>query len=291
MGCTFCATGTMGLLDNLTAGEILEQLYHANKIEKIRGVVFMGMGEPLDNYNQVITSIKGMTDPSRFNLASHRVSISTVGIVPKILALVNDAPHVGLALSLHAPTQEKRLEIVPTSKNWPIEKILDATSKFIDHQNKIHSSKRHVLIEYVLISEVNDSEETAVELGNLLKSIPCVLNVIPYNPTTVPFDYKTPTIEAQNLFVKITKELGVKTILRQTMGSDIGSACGQLVVDCSGDIEDIGKVKKTRAVQIKKKEKKKLVEPIERGMEKFYIQAAIGLLLVGFVARKVFSNV
>jgi sorting nexin-8 len=171
MGCTFCATGTMGLVGNLSSGEILEQLMHANKIEKIRNVVFMGMGEPLDNYDQVLLAIKGMVDTRRFGLSPSRITISTVGVVPKIKALTRDFPQIGLALSLHAPTQEKRLKIVPTSKAWNIKKIIDATEEFIDNQNKDTSRnrKRHVLVEYVLIQDVNDSEETAHELGDLLR--------------------------------------------------------------------------------------------------------------------------
>ena len=119
MGCTFCATGTMGLLANLTSGEILEQLYHANRVTKIRGVVFMGMGEPLDNYAAVVTAIRGMTDVRRFSLSPTRVSVSTVGVAPRLRQLAHDCPGVSLALSLHAPNQHLRSQIVPSSKVSP----------------------------------------------------------------------------------------------------------------------------------------------------------------------------
>jgi sorting nexin-8 len=260
MGCTFCgiyiidaATGTMNLLANLEAGEILEQLYHANKVEKIRNIVFMGMGEPLDNYEAVLSAVRAMVDTARFGLSPSRVSISTVGVVPRMKALINDLPDIGLALSLHAPTQDLRVQIVPTSKAWHIEKIMKAADEFVANQNKDIKSKnrkRHVLIEYVIIRDINDSEETAHNLGALLKGRDVLLNVIPYNPTAVPFDYKPPLPATCSAFVKITRETyGIHTLFRQEMGQDISSACGQLVIDsqkqgCNdslGDIEDLGR--------------------------------------------------
>ncbi|KAJ3222925.1 sorting nexin [Clydaea vesicula] len=266
MACTFCATGTMGLVANLTAGEIIEQLYHASKIENIRGIVFMGMGEPLDNYKEVLNAVSSMTDTSRFGLAPARISISTVGVVPRIISLKRDLPEIGLALSLHAPNQTLRQKIVPTTKAWPIEKILKACDEFIYNQNynlKTSKRKRHVLIEYVLIHDVNDSVAVAEELGKLLAGKDVLLNVIPYNVTAVPYDYKPPTTLAQRNFVEVTRSFGVKTLLRQTMGSDINSACGQLVIEannkggCSdniGDLEDIFANKKAAVSKSKEKQ-------------------------------------
>ncbi|KAJ3290216.1 sorting nexin [Borealophlyctis nickersoniae] len=246
MGCTFCATGTMGLLANLSAGEILEQLVHANRVEKIRNIVFMGMGEPLDNYTAVLAAIRAMVDTGRFGLSPSRISVSTVGVVPRIHALKRDAPEIGLALSLHAPTQELRTQIVPTAKAWPIERILEATDAFIANQNrtvKSYNRRKHVLVEYVLIADINDSPEVAHQLGRLLKGRDVLLNVIPYNPTAVPHDYHPPTAEATRVFVDIVRNTyGVHTLLRQELGQDISSACGQLVIDsnagkgkCGGD--------------------------------------------------------
>ncbi|KAJ3046203.1 sorting nexin [Rhizophlyctis rosea] len=235
MGCTFCATGTMGLLSNLSSGEILEQLIHANKVEKIRNIVFMGMGEPLDNYDAVLSAIKGMVDTSRFSLSPHRISVSTVGVIPRIHALQRDAPDVGLALSLHAPTQSLRTQIVPTAKAWPIDRIMAATDAFIANQNakiKSHNRRKHVLVEYVMIADVNDTVEVAHQLGELLKGRDVLLNLIPYNPTAVPHDYKAPSTEAKATFVDIVRnQYGVHTLLRQTLGQDVSSACGQLVID------------------------------------------------------------
>ncbi|RKO85192.1 hypothetical protein BDK51DRAFT_23999, partial [Blyttiomyces helicus] len=234
MGCTFCATGTMGLLDNLTAGEIIEQLIHANTVEKIRNIVFMGMGEPLDNYDAVLAAINAMVDTGRFGLSPSRISVSTVGVIPRIHALARDAPDVGLALSLHAPTQPLRIQIVPTAKAWPIDRILAATDAFISHQNKSISSnnrRKHVLVEYVLIAEINDGDEVAHQLGQLLKGRDVLLNVIPYNPTAVPHDYRPPSHAATRSFVDIVKTYGVHTLQRQELGQDIASACGQLVIE------------------------------------------------------------
>jgi len=262
MACTFCATGTMGLDSNLSAGDIIEQLVHANMITPIKGIVFMGMGEPLDNFSAVIEAIKAFTDTSRFGLSSQRISISTVGIVPRIKQLQTLAPNISLALSLHAPTQEKRLQIVPTSKAYHIDKIMSACDDFIANQNKNKKTPRKILIEYVLIANVNDSIETARELGVLLEGRDVMLNVIPYNKTDVAFDYETPARSVQAEFVAVVREYGVKVILRQTMGDDIASACGQLVIEqrkgCAGDIEDLGKVASLneRKISLKKTRRK-----------------------------------
>ena len=290
MGCTFCATGTMGLVANLSSGEILEQLMHANKIEKIRNVVFMGMGEPLDNYDQVLLAIKAMTDTGRFGLSPSRITISTVGVVPRIRSLIKDSPQIGLALSLHAPNQKLRLKIVPTAKAWNISKIMDATVDFIDNQNKNIVSanrKRHVLVEYVLIDNVNDSEEVAHELGQLLAGKDVYLNVIPYNPTDVPFDYKSPSLASTRKFVDIVKTYGIHTLQRQELGQDIASACGQLVVSSSkcdsvGDLEDFG-LSSSRSTPLGKvKKKSKGV----RSFQKEWILSIIAALLAWMIIRK-----
>eukprot|EP00123_Amoebidium_parasiticum_P008171 comp18623_c0_seq2/m.20215 comp18623_c0_seq2/g.20215 ORF comp18623_c0_seq2/g.20215 comp18623_c0_seq2/m.20215 type:complete len:321 (-) comp18623_c0_seq2:177-1139(-) len=169
MACTFCATGTMGLVGNLSSGEILEQLYHANKVEHIRNVVFMGMGEPLDNYDAVIGAVRAMTDTRRWGMATTRISISTVGVVPRIYKLMEDAPEISLALSLHAPNQDLRCRIVPSSKAWHIDRIMEAMDAYIDKQNSGKERKRHVMVEYVLIADVNDTVDVARQLGALLQ--------------------------------------------------------------------------------------------------------------------------
>jgi len=124
----------MGLLANLTAAEILEQLYHANQIEQIRNVVFMGMGEPLDNYTAVLEAVRGMLDVQRFSLAAQHICVSTVGVVPRMRTFASELPGVSLALSLHAPNQELRKRIVPTATAWPLPKIMDALDVYIDQR-------------------------------------------------------------------------------------------------------------------------------------------------------------
>jgi 23S rRNA (adenine(2503)-C(2))-methyltransferase len=233
MACTFCATGTMGLLSNLTAGEILEQLWHANQIESIRNVVFMGMGEPLDNYDAVVEAIHGMVDVQRFSLAMAHVCISTVGVVNRLRTLARDAPGVSLALSLHAPNQTLRQQIVPTSKAWPLDKIMSAVDAYLADMAYLHPRAKppRTMIEYVLIDGVNDSLDNADELGRLLKDRPFHVNVIPYNPTDVPHDYRRPPRHVSDQFCEKVREYGLMTILRQTMGDDVAGACGQLVLD------------------------------------------------------------
>jgi adenine C2-methylase RlmN of 23S rRNA A2503 and tRNA A37 len=255
----------MNLLANLNSAEILEQLYHANQIEKIRNVVFMGMGEPLDNYDAVKNAVFMMNDPSKFSLSASHITISTVGVVPRIKDLCKDLPQIGLALSLHAPTQELRVQIVPTAKAWKLERIMEATEKFINMQNlniKSVNRRKHVLVEYVMIKNVNDSEKTAHDLGRLLQNGDYLLNVIPYNHTDVPYDYESPCRETQAKFVDILRnEYDVHTLLRQELGGDIDSACGQLAIrnqkrECDNtplvtDLEDLifnGKNKKPKVV-------------------------------------------
>lgn len=178
MGCTFCATGTMGLSGNLTSGEILEQMVHANSVlaeefEKrqdkskniglVRNVVFMGMGEPLDNYKNVVAACRGMMDRRRWNLAHGRVTVSTVGLVSQIRKLTKELPEVSLALSLHAPNQEARTAIVPSAARYPIEDLIDAldnhmmsgvekreNEEYTEEQRIKESSRKHAMIEYVM---------------------------------------------------------------------------------------------------------------------------------------------
>jgi sorting nexin-8 len=205
-------------------------LTSAGETMGIRNVVFMGMGEPLDNYDAVLTAIRGMTDVQRFSLGYSQISLSTVGVAPRMRQLADQAPKINLALSLHAPNQELRCEIVPTSKAWHLDKIMEALDYFNMKQQETSNRPKTTLIEYVLIKDVNDSEEVAHQLGVLLKERAVVLNVIPYNPTEVPYDYKPPSEETTDTFNQIVREYGVRTIQRQELGQDIDGACGQLVV-------------------------------------------------------------
>ncbi|KXS15328.1 hypothetical protein M427DRAFT_56944 [Gonapodya prolifera JEL478] len=242
MACRFCATGTMGKVADLTAGEILEQMWHARKYEPVRGVVFMGMGEPLDNFDAVMAAAEAMVDTKRLGLSPKRISISTVGLTPRIHHLSRHpiGRDLSIALSLHAPTQTLRERIVPTAKAYPLDRILAAVDALIEQQNgngKVphgHNKERKVLAEYVIIKDVNDSIEVARQTGELLRGRRVLLNVIPYNPVaavTEQTGFEPPSRDTVVRFVEAVRECGVTVMVRQELGQDIGSACGQLVVE------------------------------------------------------------
>jgi adenine C2-methylase RlmN of 23S rRNA A2503 and tRNA A37 len=234
MGCSFCATGTMGEIGNLLCGEIVEQLLHARKFSEIRNVVFMGLGEPFNNYEEVRKSILIISHPSLFSIAPKHITVSTVGIVPKIYTFINDLPLVHLAVSLHAPNQSLRASIVPAAKVWPINMLMEAIDEYI------RKTRRRIFIEYVFLKGINDSEEHAHQLGQLLRlrSSNVTLNCIPYNSTSVARKFHSPSFSSTQKFVKVVKSYGVLVTLRKEMGVDISGACGQLVTELK-DVEDL----------------------------------------------------
>eukprot|EP00808_Paulinella_micropora_P030273 g43287.t1 len=259
MGCKFCATGTMGLRGQLTSGEIMEQLVHANRLEwpndKVRNVVFMGMGEPLDNYDNVLAALHFMTDSSLFSLSQRRVTLSTVG-VPALHKLIQDAPFVSLALSLHAPNQELRAQVVPSARAFPLDRLMSAVDAYLA------VSKNQLLVEYILIKDVNDQHEHAHQLGRLLQHRRATVNLIPYNPTDVPYNYAAPDDSRRSSFFKILRtNYGIYTTLRKHQGRDADAACGQLALRTSGqqqqqqgwagsgDIEDLIKASVSHKAQ------------------------------------------
>eukprot|EP00300_Choanocystis_sp_HF-7_P017288 c19687_g2_i1.p1 GENE.c19687_g2_i1~~c19687_g2_i1.p1 ORF type:complete len:458 (+),score=82.65 c19687_g2_i1:41-1414(+) len=224
MGCTFCATGTMGLLANLNAGEICEQVIHANRIEPVRNIVFMGMGEPLHNYSAVSSAVRALVEPRMFGLSPSHVTVSTVGVVPYMLRMSKDMPQVNMAVSLHAPTQPKRLQIVPTAHSYTIDALVNAMKT---HQS---TTGKKILIEYIMLGGVNDTHEDAHQLGALLKGMDVHVNLIPYNPTDATPCYRASTPDALAQFQKIVRdEHSLPTTIRVTMGQDVAGACGQLV--------------------------------------------------------------
>mmetsp|Transcript_6997 Transcript_6997/g.12992 ORF Transcript_6997/g.12992 Transcript_6997/m.12992 type:complete len:379 (-) Transcript_6997:90-1226(-) len=234
MGCTFCATGTMGLRGNLSSAEILEQLLHAGAVESIRNVVFMGMGEPLHNYSSVLAALKAMTDQRRWSLRHGHITVSTVGVISNMRKLTRDMPNVSLALSLHGPTQAVREVIVPTAKAHPLPDLLQALDQHLKACKKKTSAGAVAgMIEYILIAGVNDSLECAEQLGLLLSKRNVMLNLIPYNDTTsviVNKAFKAPTHEAVDSFQQTVVKHGVLTRVRREMGADIAGACGQLAL-------------------------------------------------------------
>jgi 23S rRNA (adenine(2503)-C(2))-methyltransferase len=245
MGCTFCATGTMGEIANLCAGEICEQLVHANKEQAVRNVVFMGMGEPLNNYDAVIASIRAMTDTHRFQLSPNHVTLSTVGIIPRMLQVATDMPNINLALSLHAPNQEVREKFVPAAKGFPFDKLIGAVDDYIQ------ITGRKILVEYCVLAGENDQPEHAEELGEIMQGKEVTINLIPYNPTYNPRldnPHKAPEESVVKAMQDTLYKYGVRATIRKEKGQDIAGACGQLVVQESAkadggsagaDIEDL----------------------------------------------------
>ena len=176
MGCTFCATGLMGKRADLRAAEIVEQVVHARERDpSVSGVVFMGMGEPLDSATEVLEAIRAMSDPHA--LGGRPIPLSTVGVVPGLKRLAREFPQVQLALSLQAPDDEVRRRIVPTATAFPVRKIMDAVAEYQ------RAGRKSVMIEEIMIEWVNASDDCVRRLGGLLSGMKCVVNLIPYNPT------------------------------------------------------------------------------------------------------------
>ncbi|KAK1652260.1 hypothetical protein QYE76_070065 [Lolium multiflorum] len=224
MGCRFCATGTMGFKSNLTSGEIVEQMVHASRYSQIRNIVFMGMGEPLNNYTALVEAIQVLT-ASPFQISPKRVTVSTVGIIHSINKFNNDLPNINLAVSLHAPDQDIRCHIMPAARAFPLAKLMNALQSY---QNV---SKQTIFIEYIMLDGVNDQEEHAHQLCKLLETFKVVVNLIPFNPIGSSSNFKTSSEQNVKKFQKVLRGVyGIRTTVRQEMGQDIAGACGQLVV-------------------------------------------------------------
>jgi 23S rRNA (adenine2503-C2)-methyltransferase len=227
MACTFCATGYMGFSRNLRAGEIVDQVCRMRELapadRPISNVVFMGMGEPLLNLDAVVEAIRLLIDPKAFALAPRRVTVSTVGLVPKIAELLEQVP-VNLAVSLHATTDEVRDRLVPLNRRYPLAVLLDALRAL-----PTVTARRPVFFEYTLIEGVNDSAEDAKRLPGLLHGIPSKLNLIPMNPhPDSPF--RPPSDAAIDRFLGVLSRRGMTVTLRRSRGPDIQAACGQLAL-------------------------------------------------------------
>ncbi len=225
--CTFCATGAQGFEKNLTSDEIIGQVWLANFYDKneapITNVVFMGMGEPLLNFNPVMESVDIMRNQIAYCLSRKRITISTSGIVPQIDQLTSSID-VSLAISLHAPIDSLRDEIVPINKKYPIKMLINSCKNYLS----FYEGKRSITIEYILIDGVNDSPELARQLTKLLSNISCKINLIPFNPFDGS-DYKRSTDKNIYAFKNYLVNKGYITTCRITRGDAIDGACGQLV--------------------------------------------------------------
>ncbi len=238
LDCSFCATGKQGFNRNLTAAEIIGQVWIAaksfgqlqHKAERtVTNVVMMGMGEPLHNFDNVVDSMNLMMDDNAYGLSKRRVTLSTSGVVPALdrLGAVTDA---SLAVSLHAPNDALRNELVPLNKKYPISVLLASAKRYIEG---LPDNRRKITIEYTLIDQVNDRPHHARELAELLRDIPVKVNLIPFNPFSL-VDYKRVSNNALRSFRDILIDAGYTTTVRTTRGDDIDAACGQL----AGDIMD-----------------------------------------------------
>ena len=223
MGCKFCESGRRRKVRNLTTGEMVEQIL---KVEldanlRISHVVIMGIGEPFDNYDNICNFIKIINHPKGLNIGSRHITVSTCGLVPKILEFSNFPYQVNLAISLHAANDKLRREIMPIAKVYPLKDLISAIKKYLEKTN------RRVTFEYIMLSSVNDSKEDALELVNLLKGINSYVNLIPYNETdALQFKRSNPLTIAK--FYDILKKNNITVTIRREFGGEISAACGQL---------------------------------------------------------------
>ncbi|PID37584.1 MAG: 23S rRNA (adenine(2503)-C(2))-methyltransferase RlmN [Pseudomonadales bacterium] len=236
LDCSFCSTGKQGFERDLTASEIIGQLWVANQSymedvpvtereNRVTNVVMMGMGEPLLNYRPVVASMLLMLDDHAFGMSKRRVTLSTSGVVPRMYKLAEDID-VALAISLHAPNDELRNELVPINKKYPLADLIAAAKSYVYDSNP--RQKKHVTIEYVMLAGVNDTDEHAHQLATLLKDLPSKINLIPFNPFPHA-PYGRSSNNRIHAFSNILNQAGFVCTIRQTRGDDIDAACGQLV--------------------------------------------------------------
>ena len=239
VGCRFCSTGHQGFSRNLAAGEIVAQLWYAeHQLRRrlnlaageraITNVVMMGMGEPLQNYAALLPALRVMLDDHGYGLSRRRVTVSTSGVVPMIERLREDCP-VALAVSLHAPNDALRDELVPLNRKYPIDELLDACVRYLER-----APRDFVTFEYCMLEGVNDAPEQAQELVALLRGrVPCKLNLIPFNPFPASGLKRSPAPRIA-AFAAVLQDAGIVTTVRKTRGDDIDAACGQL----AGEVQD-----------------------------------------------------
>ena len=226
--CQFCATAKLGLRRNLDPGEIVDQVYLARRLlagaepgRRITNLVYMGMGEPLHNYDHVLTSLRILTEDKGAGLGQRRITVSTSGLVPKLERLGAEDVRPNLAVSLNAPNDAIRDQIMPINRKWNIGRLLGALKAYPLEQ------RRRITFEYVLLAGVNDSLADAAQLARLLRGIKCKVNLIPYNPHPEA-PYRRPSAAAVDAFQQECRRLGLPTYLRTPRGDDIDAACGQL---------------------------------------------------------------
>jgi len=222
-GCAFCASGQKGVVRNLSAGEIVGEVLAVTEILGGRpdNVVFMGIGEPFDNYDEVLRAIRILNHPDGLCIGARRITISTCGIVSGIQRLAEEGLQVELSVSLHAPENELRSKLMPVNQSWPLEELMAACAEYTAKTNRI------ITFEYTLIKGLNDSEAQAHELVKRLRKFSCRVNLIPLSPVEE-FVGERPTAETMQIFFRTLEKAGVNTTLRDSKGSALKAACGQL---------------------------------------------------------------
>lgn len=226
MGCVFCATGQMGFIRHLSPGEIVGQVLYVDEVlqaqgQQLRNIVLMGMGEPLHNYDNVMTAVSILTDHKGLSIAPKHITLSTVGVVPGIRRLADEASPIRLAVSLHGATDAERQALVPPAKRWPLAELMDACRYYITKR------QRRIFFEWTLIDGENDTPEQAHALGQLLHGMAAHVNLIPLNPTTG-YDGQPTRSAATKRFQAILANYGLPSTIRQRRGIDIAAGCGQL---------------------------------------------------------------
>lgn len=223
LGCHFCATAQMGFIRNLEPGEMVEQILQTQKLtrKKVTNVVFMGMGEPFLNYTRVIKACQIMRDPEGLAISARRITISTSGVIPPIYQFTDEGHPFGLAISLHAPNQRLREQIMPLAQKFPLNKLMESARYYTSSH-----PRNRITFEYVLLAGINDSESDARQMAQLLSPLRCKLNLIPCNENDLGF--RAPSRERIELFKSILLKAPFTVTLRRNRGQDITAACGQL---------------------------------------------------------------
>lgn len=227
MGCIFCATGKMGFKRNLTHGEMLEQVVYFQRLlikehkRTITNLVFMGMGEPFANYENLKICLQVLINPAALHFGSRHITVSTIGIIPRIMDFANDFPQINLAVSLHAPDNELRTRLIPINKTYPLENLISACKDYIKRTN------RRISFEYVILDGINNEKRQAKKLAQLIRAMLCHVNLIPCNPIK-DSPHSSPNKEKTYDFLNVLKEFGIPATIRHSQGQEIQAGCGQL---------------------------------------------------------------
>lgn len=223
-GCKFCASGIGGWTRNLTAAEILTEILYAKSkstVHPLSHIVFMGTGEPLDNYDNLMRVIRLINAPEGLGIAARRITVSTCGVIPKILQMATEGLQIELAISLHGYNDESRKVLMPVNKKYPMNELIPACREYIK------ATKRQITFEYILIKDITCSPEAVRELSVLFRGMICKMNLIPYNPVSE-FDHKTPSRQEMLDFQDSLERAGIHATIRTPRGRDVSAACGQL---------------------------------------------------------------